>query len=241
MDYNQQQTPPPPYFGGGHQLTVAQQTNAVMRKVYLRMFIGLLISAFCALGVASSPSALAFIYGNQIVFWGMFIAMIVMAIVIPARMLKMSQGTMIVLYCIFCALMGVSLSSIFLVYRLGSIVYTFFITAGTFGAMSVYGYFTKTDLTKMGSYLMMALFGLIILTVVNIFVASSALDWIVSIVGVFLFLGLTAWDTQQVRRLAASNLDPALTDKLATIGALNLYLDFINLFLYLLRFFGNRN
>lgn len=239
MDYNQQQTPP--YYGGGQQLTVAQQTNAVMRKVYVRMFIGLLISAFCALGVASSPSALTFIFGNQLVYWGMWIAMIVMAIMIPARMMKMSQGTMLLLYCIFCALMGVSLSSIFIVYRLGSIVYTFFITAGTFGAMSVYGYFTKTDLTKMGSYLMMALFGLIILTVVNIFVASSALDWVVSIVGVFLFLGLTAWDTQQVRRLAASNLDPALTDKLATMGALNLYLDFINLFLYLLRFFGNRN
>lgn len=239
MDYNQQQTPP--YYGGGQQLTVAQQTNAVMRKVYVRMFIGLLISAFCALGVASSPLALAFIFGNKLVFWGMWIAMIVMAIMIPARMMKMSQGTMLLLYCIFCALMGVSLSSIFIVYRLGSIVYTFFITAGTFGAMSVYGYFTKTNLTKMGSYLMMALFGLIILTVVNIFVASSALDWVVSIVGVFLFLGLTAWDTQQVRRLAASNLDPALTDKLATMGALNLYLDFINLFLYLLRFFGNRN
>ena len=108
--------------------------------------------------------------------------------------------------------------------------------------MSVYGYFTKTDLTKIGSYLFMALIGLIIASVVNIFVKSSGFEWIISIAGVLIFVGLTAWDTQQVKRLAQVNLEPSLADKLATIGALNLYLDFINLFLYLLRIFGgNRN
>jgi len=104
--------------------------------------------------------------------------------------------------------------------------------------MSVYGYFTKTDLSKMGSFLMMALFGLMIAIVVNIFWANSTMEWIISIVGVLIFVGLTAWDTQQVKRLAAANLDPALADKLATMGAMNLYLDFINLFLFLLRIFG---
>lgn len=202
------------------------------------MFIGLLVSAFCALGVASSPAALTFFFGNRLVFWGMLIAMFVMAWVILSRMERMSSGAVLGLFVLFSALMGCWLAPIFLVYRLGTIVYTLFITAGTFGAMSVYGYFTKTDLSKMGSYLMMALFGLIIACVVNIFWANSTLEWIISIAGVLIFTGLTAWDTQQVRRMAAANLEPALADKLATMGAMNLYLDFINLFLFLLRILG---
>lgn len=164
--------------------------------------------------------------------------MIAMAWILPARMQKMSTATVLLLFCVFSALMGVWIAPIFIVYKLGTIVYTFFITAGTFGAMSVYGYFTKSDLSKMGTYLTMALFGLMIAIVVNLFLKSSAMDWIISIVGVLLFVGLTAWDTQNVKRMAAANLDPQLTDKLATMGAMNLYLDFINLFLFLLRIFG---
>ena len=228
---------PPPYYGGGY-VSVASQTNAVMKRVYLRMTIGLLVSAFVALGVASSPTLISILYGNPIVYWGMFIAMFIMAFTIPAAMNKLSNGAMIGLFVLFAALMGASLSSIFLVYSLGSITSTFFITAGTLGAMSAYGYFTKTDLTKFRSFLFMALIGLIIASVVNIFLKSATMMWIVSFVGVLIFVGLTAYDTQQVKHLAAANLDPALTDKLATIGALNLYLDFINLFLYLLRFLG---
>ena len=209
-----------------------------MKRVYLRMTIGLLVSAFVALGVASSPTLISILFGNPIVYWGMFIAMFIMAFTIPAAMNKLSNGAMIGLFVLFAALMGASLSSIFLVYSLGSITSTFFITAGTFGAMSAYGYFTKTDLTKFRSFLFMALIGLIIASVVNIFLKSATMMWIVSFVGVLIFVGLTAYDTQQVKHLAAANLDPALTDKLATIGALNLYLDFINLFLYLLRFLG---
>lgn len=228
---------PPPYYGGGY-VSIASQTNAVMKRVYLRMTIGLLVSAFVALGVASSPTLISILYGNPIVYWGMFIAMFIMAFTIPAAMNKLSNGAMIGLFVLFAALMGASLSSIFLVYSLGSITSTFFITAGTFGAMSAYGYFTKTDLTKFRSFLFMALIGLIIASVVNIFLKSATMMWIVSFVGVLIFVGLTAYDTQQVKHLAAANLDPALTDKLATIGALNLYLDFINLFLYLLRFLG---
>lgn len=234
MEYNNQTTPPSFYESGA----VTRQTNAVMKRVYVRMFIGLLVSAFCALGVASSPAALSFFFGNQLVFWGMLIAMLVMAFVIPARLNKMSTGAVLSCFIAYSALMGCWLAPIFLVYKLGTIVYTLFITAGTFGAMSVYGYFTKTDLSKMGSYLIMALFGLLIAMVVNIFVASSTFDWIISIVGVLLFVGLTAWDTQQVKQLSAMNLDPAMADKLATMGAMNLYLDFINLFLFLLRILG---
>lgn len=236
-DFKQAPTPPPVYGGR----TLADQMNAVMRKVYVRMFIGLLISAFCALGIASSQAALMFFVGNQFVFWGMFIAMLIMAFVIPARITRMSTSTCLILFCIFAALMGATLAPIFLVYKIGTIVYTFFITAGTFGAMSVYGYFTKSNLDRIGSYLIMALFGLIILSIVNIFLANSAMEWIISIVGLLIFIGLTAWDTQQVKRLAAANLDPAMTDKLATMGALNLYLDFINLFLYILRIFGGND
>lgn len=241
MDYNNQT--PPPYYGGGmhSESAVVAQTNTVMRKVYLRMFVGLLITAFCSLAVATSPSLAMVILGNKIVFWGMLIAMLAMAFIIPARLYKMSQTTVLALFCVFAALMGLWISPIFFVYRLGSIVTTFFITAGTFGAMSVYGYFTKADLTKIGSYLIMGLFGLIILSIVNIFAHSSSIEWIVSILGVVIFIGLTAWDTQQVRRLAAANLDPAISDKLATMGAMNLYLDFINLFIYLLRIFGRND
>jgi len=235
MDY--QNPTPPPYYGQTR--TVAEQASAVMRKVYVRMFLGLLISAFCALGTATSPTMLNLIFGNSIVYFGMFLAMIVMAFVIPARLHKMSSSTCLVLFCVFAALMGVSLSSIFIVYDLGTITYTFFITAGVFGAMSLYGYFTKTDLTKIGNFLIMALFGIIIASVVNIFVGSEKMEWIISIVGVLIFVGLTAWDTQYVRRMSEANLEPSLTDKLATMGAMNLYLDFINLFLYLLRFLGS--
>lgn len=232
---------PPPYFGGAGGAAVERQTNSVLKRVYVRMFIGLLISAFCALGVASSPALMSVFFGNSILYWGMFIAMIAMAFIIPARITKMSTATCLVLFLIFSALMGTSLAPIFYVYRLGSIAYTFFIAAGTFGAMSAYGYFTKSDLTKMGTFLIMALFGLIILTIINIFVANSTMDWVISIVGLLIFIGLTAFDTQQIKRLAAANLEPSMADKLATMGALNLYLDFINLFLYLLRIFGDRN
>ena len=209
-DYNNPQQTPPPYYGRS---AVKTQTNSVMKRVYVRMFIGLLVSAFCALGVASSPAALNFVFGNAIMRWGILIAMFAMAILIPVRMLKMSSSTVLALFLVYSALMGTWLSAIFVVYKMTAIVATFFITAGTFGAMSVYGYVTKTDLTKMGSFLMMALFGLVIAMLVNLFLHSSTMSYVISIIGVLIFTGLTAWDTQQVKQLAAANLDPALADK----------------------------
>lgn len=235
MDYNDSRMTPPPFYQGAG---VIRQANAVMRRVYVRMTIGMLISAFCALGVASSASALHFFLGNQLVYWGMAIAMFAIAIIMPLRMMKMSTGAVFSLFIIYSAMMGAWLAPIFLIYTRGVIASTFFITAGTFGAMSVYGYFTKKDLSKMGSYLVMAVFGLMIAMIVNVFLKSSQMDWIISIVGVLLFVGLTAWDTQAVKRMAAANLEPQLADKLATMGAMNLYMDFINMFLFLLRIFG---
>ena len=239
MDLNKNNMTPPPYQGAWGQTALTDQVRSVMKRVYVRMTIGLLVSAFCALGVASSPALLSFFFGNQLVFWAMFIGMLVMAWVIPSRVNKMSNGTVIGLFVLFSALMGTWLSSIFLVYKMSAIISTFFITAGTFGAMSIYGYFTTSDLTKWGSYLIMALIGLIICSIVNIFWANSTFDWIISGLGVLIFVGLTAWDTQQVKRMALMAPGEA-TSSLATIGALSLYLDFINLFLYLLRFFGSQ-
>ena len=139
-DFNNQQQTPPPYYGGA---AVARQANSVMKRVYVRMFIGLLVSAFCALGVASSPAALNFVFGNAIMRWGILIAMFAMAFIIPARLGKMASGTVLILFLVFSALMGTWMSAIFLAYKMSAIVATFFITAGTFGAMTVYGYFTK--------------------------------------------------------------------------------------------------
>lgn len=235
MNYYNENGPTQSSYGRSSAIT---QTNTVLKKVYVRMFIGLLVSAFCALGVASSETLLQIFVVNRWMYWGMFIAMLAMAWILPAKLTTMKTTTALGLFLLFSAMMGTSLSVIFLAYTPGTIVYTFFITAGVFGAMSVYGYFTKTDLSKMGTYLIMALFGLIIASVVNIFVASNTLMWIISYAGVLIFVGLTAWDTQQIKRMAAANLEPSLSDKLATLGALNLYLDFINLFLFLLRIFG---
>lgn len=214
--------------------------SVVMRKVYVRMFFALVVTALTALYVASSPAILTTILGSRTIFFGLMIAELAVVFIVTGMLHKLSSTTAVLLFYLYAILNGVVFSSIFVAYELGSIAYTFFITAGVFGAMSVYGLVTKNDMTKFGSYCIMALFGLIIATIVNIFVASSTLDWIISLVGVALFIGLTAWDTQKIKN-AAYTTEPSQMGKLATIGALSLYLDFINLFLYLLRFFGRSN
>ena len=214
--------------------------SMVMRKVYGRMFLALVVTALTSLYVASSPAILSVVLGNRAVFFGLMIAELAVVFVVSGMLNKLSTTTATLLFYLYAVLNGVVFSSIFVVYDLGSIASTFFITAGVFGAMSVYGMVTKNDMNKFGSYCIMGLFGLIIASIVNIFVASSTLDWIISLFGVALFIGLTAWDTQKIKNVAYVT-DPSQTGKLATIGALSLYLDFINLFLYLLRIFGGRS
>ena len=226
-------------YNNGYDTVALQRTVAgTMKRVYVKMTLGLIVTALVSLFCASSTGYLTFLFNNRWFMWALVIAEFALVFGISGAINRMSSAVATALFYLFAAVNGAMLCTIFLAYSPGSIAKTFFITAGTFGAMSVYGYFTKSDLSKMGTYLTMALFGLMIAIVVNLFLKSSAMDWIISIVGVLLFVGLTAWDTQNVKRMAAANLDPQLTDKLATMGAMNLYLDFINLFLFLLRIFG---
>ena len=175
-------------------------------------------------------------------YWFLFIAEIALVWFLSARVMSLSLPVATGAFALYSILNGVTLSPIFLIYTSESIASTFFITAGTFGAMALYGYMTKRDLTRLGSLLFMALIGVIIATVVNIFLRSEILMWIITYAGIVLFVGLTAYDTQKVKQLAAQTAhDEELSKKVSIIGALNLYLDFINLFLYLLRLFGRRN
>lgn len=218
---------------------ISLASNA-MKRVYLKMTLGLLVTAFISMFCAGSRDYMMFMATHSWFYWGLFIGEIVLVFAISGGIYKMSTAAGSLLFYLFSAVNGMALAPIFLVYTGTSIAKTFFITAGTFGAMSIYGYFTTKDLTRWGSILFMALIGLIIASVVNIFLHSSGLGWIISIAGVLIFVGLTAWDTQTIKRM--SEVTPAdQIGRLATLGALNLYLDFINLFLYLLRFFGNSN
>lgn len=215
---------------------------ALMRKVYVWMTMALAITGICAYGVATSPSIMGMIFANSMTIWVLFIVELGLVFYTTARINKLSLTTATTLFIIYSALNGVTLSSIFLVYSMTSIAKVFFITAGTFGAMATYGYFTKTDLSKIGNILFMALIGLILATVVNIFMKSAMFDMILSYVGVAIFVGLTAWDSQKIKRMLAMQVDMSEgAQKIALVGALSLYLDFINLFLYLLRIFGSRD
>ena len=237
MNYNNYQSQMDYRYGR----TFEEVVNSVMKSVYLKMTFAILITAFISMGTAYFATGFAeTLKTNSWVYWGLAIAEIGVVIYLSARLNSMSSTTATLLFYVFAILNGLTLSLIYFVYTEQSIATTFFVTAGAFGAMSVYGYVTKTDLSKFGSILVMALFGLIICILVNLFMPSSTLDWIISGVGVLIFTGLTAWDTQKIKRMV--ELNPTAADgRLATIGALSLYLDFVNLFLYLLRFLGNRD
>lgn len=224
---------------GGTDYAITERVSTVMKGVYLRMTFGLLTTALVAL-LAYSEGFVLFMAANPFVYWGLLIAEIALVIAISARITRMKASTAALLFYLFAIVNGLALSTILMVYTHASIAKTFFICAGTFGAMSVFGYTTKSDLSRLGSLLYMALFGLIICVVINLFVGSSTFDWIISLLGVAIFIGLTAWDTQQIKRMAEV-MPASSVGHLATIGALNLYLDFINMFLYLLRFFGSSN
>ncbi len=219
---------------------LASTVSRTMRSVYLRMTLALVITAFTALFCAQSPEYINFYINNRWFSWVLVIAEFGIVIGLGAGIQKLSNLTAVLMLYLFAVVNGMMLFTLLYAYSTTAIVKTFFITAGTFGAMSVYGYLTKNNLSRFGSYLMMALFGLVIAMLVNIFAKSETFDWIISFVGVLIFIGLTAWDTQQVKTMAQMAPGEAVS-RLATIGALSLYLDFINLFLFLLRFFGNRD
>lgn len=218
--------------------SMVSRISAIMKRVYVNMTLALVVTAVISLFCANSIGYLSFMAANSWFMWVLIIAEFGIVIGVSAGINKLSTPTASLLFYLFAAINGMLLSPIFLVYTGTSIAKTFFITAGTFAAMSVYGYCTNRDLTKFGNILFMALIGLIIASLVNIFVGSSTLGWIISIAGVLIFVGLTAWDTQQIKRMAAIAPDDTV-GRLAVLGALSLYLDFINLFLYLLRFFGS--
>ncbi|MBW1805464.1 MAG: Bax inhibitor-1/YccA family protein [Deltaproteobacteria bacterium] len=215
--------------------------NEFVRSVYNWMCIGLGLTGFVALYVSGNETILRLVFGNSFIFFGLIIAELALVFSISSRVDRMSAGTATSLFILYAALNGVTLSFIFLAYTRTSIVSTFFICAATFLAVSIYGWTTKKDLTSMGGFLMMGLIGVIIATVVNIFIRSSAMSMIISYIGVIVFVGLTAYDTQKIKNMALTQpvgLDGAVVRKGALLGALSLYLDFINLFLMLLRIFG---
>lgn len=224
------------------EMTNASTFKVLMRKVYLWMTLALMITGITAAGVANSPNILALIYSSQVVMWGIIIAEFGLVIYISARLEKLSLSTATTLFALYSILNGVMLSSIFLLYSTAIISKVFFITAGTFGVTALYGYATKKDLSSLGNILFMALIGLVIATVVNVFMKSEMFDLILSYIGVIIFVGLTAWDSQKIKHMMMVQQDAdESAQKLALIGALSLYLDFINLFLYLLRIFGRSN
>ena len=201
------------------------------------------MDALTAMLVAKSSLIYTMIM-NPGLLWGLIIAELALVFILSARIGKMSFFTSSLLFTIYSILNGVTLSSIFIVYTMTSIAATFFITAGMFGAMALWGYFTKKDLSKWGSIFFMLLIGLILATVVNLFLRSDAMGFIISIVGVIIFTGLTAFDLNKIKQMLAQTQgleEGDVVRKVALMGALTLYLDFINLFLYLLRFFGRRD
>ncbi|WP_293525724.1 Bax inhibitor-1/YccA family protein [Prevotella sp.] len=213
---------------------------ALMRKVFVWMTLALAITGLTAYGVATSPALLSLIFSSKVTFFGLIIAEFALVFAISGAINRLSLSTATLLFILYSIVNGATLSTIFFAFSVATIGKVFFITAGTFGAMALVGYTTKTDLTSMGKLLFMALLGIIIASVVNMFVGSSGLDLILSYVGVLVFVGLTAYDTQKIKQMCQSAPDAGeSTQKLALIGALSLYLDFINLFLYLLRIFGN--
>ncbi len=214
--------------------------TALMRKVYLWMTLGLAMTGLAAAYVAGNAGLMQAIFGSRLTLWALIIAELGVVFYFSARIMRMSFATAGVLFAVYALLNGVTLSVIFHVYSPEAITTTFFVTAGMFGAMSLVGYFVKRDLSAVGRFLYMALIGLLIATVVNCFVASSALYWGLTYLGVLIFAGLTAYDTQKIKqmlRMHGTEVSEG-TMKLALLGSLTLYLDFVNLFLYLLRFFG---
>jgi len=213
----------------------------LMRKVYLWMTMALAITGFTAYYVAHNESLLMTILTNQILFWGLIIGELVLVVALSAAINKLSLTVATLMFVLYSVINGATMAYIFLIYTASSVTNVFLITAGTFAAMALFGYFTKTDLTSMGKILLMALIGVIIATIVNVFTKSEGLAVILNYVGVLVFVGLTAYDSQKIKQMLLTAPDAGeASQKIALLGSLSLYLDFINLFLYLLRILGSR-
>jgi len=219
------------------QIEVSQ--TLLIRRVYVWMCAALFITAGTAYRVSNSEELLRIIFSSKMSFFGIIIAQFAIVWFLSARIKTLSFTTATILFALYSVLMGVTMSCIFLAYTQSSIASTFFITAGTFAVMSIYGFTTKKDLTSWGNLLFMALVGLIIAMAVNFFMKNSMMDLVISGIGVLIFVGLTAYDTQKIKALLNQE-NTEENQKMAIIGSLMLYLDFINLFLFLLRIFGRR-
>ncbi|MFH1715265.1 MAG: Bax inhibitor-1/YccA family protein [Elusimicrobiota bacterium] len=220
---------------------VAAEQRRFMNKVYGWMSIGLVLTGFIAHFVMSSPVLFRSIAGNPIIFFGLIIGELIIVFKLAGSIMNISAGRATALFLGYSAMNGLTLSVVFAVYTAESIAVTFFVTAGTFAVMSLYGYVTKRDLTGVGQFMIMGLIGIIIASVVNFFLKSSQLYWMITYIGILIFVGLTAYDTQKIKQMNIIGNDGTDEDrKEAVLGALRLYLDFINLFLMLLRLFGNR-
>lgn len=218
-----------------------EQVSTFLPKVYGWMTAGLALTALVSMLTLSSPELLNLIFGNKLIFYALIFAELGLVIALSAAINKISATTATLMFLVYSALSGVTFASIFLIYTSSSIASTFMISAGTFGAVSLYGFVTKRDLSGWGSFLFMGLVGIIIASLVNIFLQSAMITWVVSYLGVFIFVGLTAYDTQKLKRIGAAGFENEESRKKASIlGALTLYLDFINLFLMMLRIFGSR-
>ena len=216
-------------------------SNTFFQKVFLWMTAGLAVTALASYLMLSSQSALQVLFGNRLVFYGLIFAELGLVIALSAAINRISAATATLMFLVYSALNGVTFAAIFLIYTRSSIASAFLVTAGTFAAMSVYGYVTKRDLTGFGSFLFMGLVGIIIASLVNLFLHSEMVYWITSYLGVFIFVGLTAYDTQKIKQIGQAGFANGEDQhKAAILGALRLYLDFINLFLMLLRVMGNR-
>ncbi len=217
------------------------RVNSFIQGVYNWMALGLGLTGLVAFFVANNPTLLQLIFGNKLIFFGLIIGELALVFTISARVHKMEASTATKLFLLYAALNGATLSVVFLAYTASSIASTFLICAATFGACSIYGMTTKKDLTSWGGFLFMGLIGIIIASVVNIFLQSSAVSMIVSYIGVFIFIGLTVYDTQRLKTMAMTQpegLDEAVIRKGSILGALSLYLNFINMFLFMLHIFG---
>ena len=216
--------------------------SVLMRKVYVWMTLALVITGFTAYYVAHSTSFVYTLMSSSGLMWGLIIAELALVIGLSAAIHKLSLTVATLMFVVYSIINGLTLSFIFFAYTESSIAQVFFITAGTFGAMAIIGYTTKTDLTSLGKYLFMGLIGIIIATLVNLFFNNDMVTMIVSYLGVLIFVGLTAYDSQKIKKMCMSfEYADTNAQKMALLGALTLYLDFINLFIYLLRIFGRRN